>query len=71
MSATPGRFFVEDSINSFHSNGIVFNHEDQLYIMKQAMAAWQVGIVFGQVKNNFLKRLKKFFSFSIYSVQEH
>uniref|UniRef100_A0A914D229 Cation-transporting P-type ATPase C-terminal domain-containing protein n=1 Tax=Acrobeloides nanus TaxID=290746 RepID=A0A914D229_9BILA len=51
MSATPGRYFTMDSMNYFYSNGRAYSHDEQLYIMKQAMAAWQVGIVFGQCKN--------------------
>jgi hypothetical protein len=33
----------------FISNGKTFSVEEQLYINRQACAAWQMGIVFGQV----------------------
>lgn len=39
----------------FYSNGRAFSVEEQLYIGRQATSAWQMGIVFGQVKKNFKK----------------
>jgi hypothetical protein len=48
MSAVPGRSWTDGNA-TFYSNGIAFSPAEQTHIGLQAQAAWQVGVVFGQV----------------------
>ena len=45
--------------SEFTSNGHTFTVDEQLYINRQAMSAWQVGMVFGQVRERVV-RIKKY-----------
>jgi hypothetical protein len=52
MSGTKGNWEIGST--NFTSNDRTFSVEEQLYINRQASSAWQVGIVFGQVRKTLL-----------------